>query len=309
MPRFEAALGESLAAEPPSAAGPMTELVGAGGKRLRPALVLLCAKLGEYDLEQALPAALAVELLHAATLVHDDVIDRSATRRGRPTVYATRGEAAGILVGDFHFAKAYREASRAGAEVVDELARAVMVICDGELKQQADRYRYRPSEAEYLARIQRKTAQLLEAACAVGALLGGLEGPVEAVLRAYGHHLGLAFQIADDVLDYTSEEREVGKPVGHDLLEGSATLPLMLALAHPIVGPELEQLLPEGRPLTPEQVTRVVDLVRGCGATQEALARARDIAGHGRRRLEELPSHPAVEAMAALADYVVSRNI
>jgi len=89
----------------------------------------------------------------------------------------------------------------------------------------------------------------------------------------------------------------------------ASTLPLMLALAHPIVGPELEQLLPEGRPLTPEQVTRVVDLVRGCGATQEALARARDIAGHGRRRLEELPSHPAVEAMAALADYVVSRNI
>ncbi len=139
-------------------------------------------------------------------------------------------------------------------------------------------------------------------------MLGGLDRASEAILRGYGHHLGLAFQVADDVLDYTGEEAGLGKPAGHDLLEGSATLPLMLALADPIAGPELEQLLPEGRPLTPEQAARVVEIVRECGATEAALDRARQIAAHAGKRLAELPSHPAIEALAGLADYVVSRK-
>lgn len=209
----------------------MASLFEAGGKRVRPALVLLAAMCGRYDIARLMPAAMAVELTHAATLVHDDVIDRSATRRGRPTVAAELGDEPAIVVGDFYFAKAYENAAGSGVpEVVDILARAVMSICAGEVRQQSIRYLYKTDIDEYLRRIEAKTAVLLAACCEIGALLGGLGSMQREGLRDYGRELGLAFQIADDVLDATATSDQLGKTAGKDEAQDKTTFVTLLGV-------------------------------------------------------------------------------
>jgi heptaprenyl diphosphate synthase len=243
---------------------------------------------------------LAVEVTHAATLVHDDVIDRSPTRRGRPTVAARLGDEPAIVIGDYYFAKAYHHAATTGVpETVDVLARAVMEICAGEVRQQAIRYRYTTTVEEYMRRIASKTATLLAACCEIGALLGGIDRRGRATLRDYGTSLGLAFQIADDVLDYTATEGEVGKPIGHDVLEGFATLPLMLSNVR----------LEDGRRLSETEARDVVDAVRGGDATQRALAQAHQHAQNAREKLRSIDSSDATSALASLTDYVVTRKL
>lgn len=303
LERLEGRFPELFASDASAAAVPMKALFAAGGKRLRPALVLLAGRLGRYELERLQPAALAVELLHAATLVHDDVIDRAATRRGRPTVTATEGWEAAIVIGDHAFAKAYRQAGETGdPAVVGELADAVMAICAGELEQQASRWRWEPELDAYLRRIEGKTAVLLAAACRVGGRLAGLSAGHIAALGRYGRSLGLAFQIADDVLDYTGTEAELGKPVGHDLEEGMATLPLMLT-------PEAVGLLLPGVQPDGETARRVIDLVRGGSGPRLALERASELAEAARSELAPFGDLEAAAALRDLAAYVVSRKL
>jgi heptaprenyl diphosphate synthase len=306
----ETSLRHSIADDPEVVAAPMSDLFDAGGKRIRPALVLLSARFGRYDLEKLTHAAMAVELTHAATLVHDDVIDRATVRRGRPTVAASLGDEPAIVIGDFHFAKAYELAARTDSpEVVAILARAVMSICAGEVRQQAIRFHYSTGVDEYMRRIEAKTATLLAACCDIGALLAGLKDAERDALRAYGRLLGLAFQIADDVLDYTGSEDEIGKPIGHDIAEGFATLPLMLAAEEPSVSKGLEPVLREGMQLTAEEADDVVQVVRASRGPVRALERAREHASEARRRLSALGQEEAVGALAALTDYVVSRKL
>jgi heptaprenyl diphosphate synthase len=278
----------------------MADLFEAGGKRLRPALVLLAARCGTYEIERVLPAAMAVEVTHAATLVHDDVIDRSATRRGRPTVAAALGDEPAIVIGDFYFAKAYEYAARTRAhEVVVILAEAVMKICAGEVRQQSIRYRYSTGVDEYMQRIEAKTATLLAACCDIGALLGGLSEKDRGALRSYGRSLGLAFQIADDVLDYTGTEGEVGKPIGHDILDGFATLPLMLSSIH----------LDDDRRLSELDASRIVEAVRNSDGPRDALAQAMNHARDARQQLQMLKHTEATDALASLTSYVVTRKL
>ena len=288
----------------------MADLFAAGGKRLRPALVLLAARCGRYDLEQLTPAAMAVELTHAATLVHDDVIDRSAVRRGRPTVAASLGDEPAIVIGDFYFAKAYEHAARThSTEVVGILARAVMEICAGEVRQQAIRHLYSTDVNEYMRRIEAKTATLLAACCDIGARLAELSQQQRRAFHNYGQMLGLAFQIADDVLDYLGTVGEIGKPIGQDIAEGFATLPLMLAMEDSTAANKLNKILHDGRKLSTQEAREVVQVVRESGAPDRALERARDYAAKARAELEALDRGEARDALAALTDYVVSRKL
>ena len=281
----------------------MADLFEAGGKRLRPALVLLSAMCGRYDLEKLIPAAMAVELTHAATLVHDDVIDRSALRRGRPTVAATLGDEPAIVIGDFYFAKAYELAARTGsARVVGILARAVMNICAGEIRQQSIRYVYSTDFDEYIQRIADKTAKLIGASCEIGAVLGRVAERRQVALVAYGQSLGVAFQIADDVLDYTGTENEVGKPLGHDIAEGFATLPLILC--SDVIGN-----LQDGRRLSEQEARDVATVVRQSDGPRLALDHAKDFAHRAREQLTKLGECEVVGSLASLADYVVSRKL
>src|SRR6266567_5152149 len=288
----------------------MSDLFAAGGKRIRPALVLLAARIDIYDLARLTPAAMAVELTHAATLVHDDVIDRATVRRGRPTVAARLGDEPAIVVGDFYFAKAYDQAANTNSpEVVTILADAVMKICAGEVRQQSMRHRYVTTLDEYMPRIEAKTATLLAACCDIGALLGGLDASTRGHLRAYGRYLGLAFQIADDVLDYTGSEAEIGKPIGHDIAEGFATLPLMIARQDTAFRSRLKGILPDGRKLSAEEARLVVEIVRESGAPRRALAQAEDYAREACDLSDSLYPAEARHALSALTSYVVSRKL
>jgi heptaprenyl diphosphate synthase len=306
----EAALRNGIRHDPDEVGAPMADLFAAGGKRVRPALVLLSARCGSYDLDQLTPAAMAVELTHAATLVHDDVIDRSPVRRGRPTVAASLGDEPAIVIGDFYFAKAYEHAARTDStEVVGILAQAVMEICAGEVRQQSIRYRYSTGVDEYMQRIESKTATLLAACCDIGAALAGVPPGQRSALHEYGRMLGLAFQIADDVLDYLGSEGEIGKPIGKDIIEGFATLPLMMAMEDAPVANLLEKVLVDGRELSAEEARDVVEIVRRSGAPQRALERAQQYASAASRRLDAIEAADVRDALAALAGYVVSRKL
>jgi len=307
---IESSLWLELEADPAVVADPMKDLFQAGGKRIRPALVLLAARSGRYELNRLTPAAMAVELTHASTLVHDDVIDRSRVRRGRPTVAAQLGDEPAIVVGDYYFAKSYELAARTeSSEVVAILARTVMDICAGEVRQQAVRYLYSTDVAEYMRRIEAKTATLLAACCDIGALVGGLAEDQRSSLRQFGRSLGLAFQIADDLLDYMGTEGEVGKPIGHDIAEGFATLPLLLAMEDPAVASRLSAVLVDGRRPGREEASEVCRLVRESRGPAAALQRASQHAQAARALLSRLPQGAVPSTLAALADYVVSRKL
>ncbi|MBA3301161.1 MAG: polyprenyl synthetase family protein, partial [Thermoleophilaceae bacterium] len=205
----------------------VSDTLAAGGKRLRPLLVNLCGG-AERD-PRLLHAAVAVELLHMATLVHDDVLDRADQRRGRPTVVAAGGRAAATATGDLLFARAFAELTRSGsADSVAELSHASSALVRGELMQRADAWSAHVSTERYLERCRLKTARLFEAACRIGALLGPHPECGDA-LGAFGDRIGLAFQILDDVLDVSGPPARTGKPRGTDLLDGTVTLPLIIA--------------------------------------------------------------------------------
>jgi geranylgeranyl pyrophosphate synthase len=274
--------------------------IAAGGKRLRPLLVLIAAGAPAPEGEEALVrAATAVELVHAATLVHDDVLDNAALRRGRPTVYSRAGRAMATATGDLLFSRAFGELARNGsAEAVRVLSDASSALAAGELLQREDAWRAIPLE-RYLHRCDLKTARLFAAACELGALEGG--GPV-GVLGAFGRRIGLAFQLLDDVLDVSGPPERTGKHRGTDLLDGTVTLPLILARER---DPELAAL--DLRAVaTPEQAEAVCDAIAATGALDAARERALAMVADAKAELPALPD-PQRAALELVADGVVDR--
>src|SRR5438105_3769263 len=225
-------------------------LVAAGGKRLRPALLLLaCGALG-YRGEARLSAAAVIEFIHTATLLHDDVVDESDLRRGRPTSNAAFGNASSVLVGDFLYSRSFQMMVDVGSmRVMRILADATNRIAEGEVLQLMNIHDPTVDEARYLRVVECKTATLFEAAARIGAVLCGAEAPLEQACARYGATLGTAFQIIDDVLDYDGDPHEIGKRVGDDLREGKATLPVIHALrqANPGQREQVEQAIRDGR--------------------------------------------------------------
>ena len=209
----------------------LDHVLEAGGKRVRPAIALLAGKLGEYNLDLLVPMAASIELVHSASLVHDDVIDAAATRRGRATANSMFNNAATVMVGDYMFANAAELVARTeNIEVVKLFARTLMEMTSGELQQDMSAYEYGQSTREYFNRIYGKTASLFAAAAQGGAMVGGLGEDEALALRAYGENVGMAFQIVDDILDFTGDAAELGKPAGSDLMNGTLTLPALLLI-------------------------------------------------------------------------------
>jgi geranylgeranyl pyrophosphate synthase len=272
----------------------------AGGKRLRPILVLTAA--GESAGERAVHAAAAVELVHMATLVHDDVLDGAPVRRGRPTVVARSGRARAVGVGDLLFSRAFAELAVDGSEAeVTELSSASVALALGELAQRHDAYDTSLSEARYLWRCSLKTARLFESACRVGRLASGAPGTEE--LASFGREIGLAFQLLDDVLDVTGPPERTGKARGTDLLDGTVTLPLILAR---LLDPRLESA--DLRGLDQEGAKALCDRIAATGALDEV----RDRAKRGIRRAKgalssEDFSHEERQLLGMIADGVVER--
>lgn len=285
-------------------------IAGAGGKRLRPMLLLLAARLAGYRGPRGVRLACVVELLHTATLIHDDVVDQAPLRRGRPSANAQWGDDASILVGDHLYSKSFamlvRDNDRA---VMETLARATVSMTEAEVFQLERKRSGTTTEADYLRIITQKTASFISACCRIGGLLGGLpDAQVEALTR-YGLHVGVAFQICDDSLDFVADEARLGKAIGADLREGKRTLPLiaMLARATPEEAERVRRLL-RRRQLTPAEVEEIRRLVLEHDGVEYARERAQAYAQAAKDVLEIFPSCEERETLALVADFVVDRD-
>ena len=306
---FELRLHQTVRADLGPVADAMEQILEAGGKRLRPALVFLAAGLGKSPrMEDVYRAAMSIEFIHNATLIHDDLIDGAPTRRGLRTIHETLGPNPAIIIGDYYFAKGANLMSEVGSPEIDALlSQTVMTICFGEMLQLTSQRRYDQSLDEYYAKIERKTAALLAASTFCGAFLGNLNQAQVESLRRFGRLLGMSFQIADDVLDYLASEAEVGKPVGNDLKQGTVTLPLMLARSDPGVNGELEAIL--AKPvLRDADYTEVVRIVRGSRGIEASYEYAREFGEKARDELKSFPPSPHRDALESLTHYVVRRR-
>ncbi len=280
---------------------------GAGGKRLRPMLVFLCGAGGDGQYAGGLVrAGVAVELVHTATLVHDDVLDRAALRRGRPTVYRLGGRAAATATGDLLFSRAFAELAATGvAQSVRALSSASSALARGELMQRADAWSASVTIERYLVRCRLKTAQLFEAACRLGALLGGPGAAAAPRLGAYGDRIGVAFQIFDDVLDVSGPTERTGKARGADLLDGTVTLPLILARER---DPDLRALDLRSEVTDPAAAEAVCDRIAATGALETARERALGFVAEAKSELAQTAvGTRSREALGLVADGVVER--
>jgi geranylgeranyl pyrophosphate synthase len=284
--------------------------ISSPGKRLRTALTLLSGKLIEYRFAKLLPLSVAFEMVHLATLVHDDIVDNARTRRGLPTVNARYGDSVAILLGDYLFAKTAGLIAEVEDFRIDHLfSDTVASVCEGTIIELLSTRRLDISVDTYLERINRKTACLTAACCKGGAIVsGGSEAQVE-LMYQYGLNLGMAFQIVDDVLDYRGTEANIGKPVGNDLRQGLVTLPLIYALQGEQNGriEQVSRLLQQQAPVEAE-IAEIVNWVTSGPAVPEAFDLARHYAARARAALSEFPATAERRVLEDLVEFVVSRS-
>ncbi len=301
----ETRLAEIAAGHGGELAGHAGGTLDAGGKRLRPLLVFLCAGRSDPG-DGVVAAAAAVELLHMATLVHDDVLDRAPLRRGTPTVFATAGRAAATATGDLLFSRAFAELTGTGnADAVRSLSTASSALARGELTQRADAWSTDVSPERYLERCGLKTGSLFAASCRLGAQLGGRGAEAEAALADFGEHVGLAFQILDDVLDISGPVERTGKHRGTDLLDGTVTLPLILARDRDA---ELAAVDLRSAVTTAGEAEAMCDRIAATGALDAARAQALERVATAKRQLDAVDLEPwQRRALDLVADGVVAR--
>ncbi|MGD8623490.1 MAG: polyprenyl synthetase family protein [Anaerolineae bacterium] len=311
----ERKLREPVHIDYPQLTAVLQSLLDSGGKRVRPALALLAGGFYDVPQEKLVPLAASVEMLHTATLVHDDLIDGALMRRGSQTLNARWSTGATVLTGDYLFARAAALAAETDhVRVMAIFADTLMIICSGELRQIFDRHsvpatssheEWQAALERYDLRIHAKTASLFSAATEAAAVLGGAPEAQVTALRDYGQLLGTGFQIIDDVLDYEGNENVLGKPVGSDLREGIVTLPALYFLRdHPDDG-RVKAIVANG---DGGMVEEVVAAIRESGAVARALERARKLIARSQEKLEILPAGRSRDLLHALADYTVSRQ-
>jgi geranylgeranyl pyrophosphate synthase len=286
-------------------------LVNAGGKRLRPIITLLSTRFNKVvDHRKAIALAAAVEMLHTATLVHDDLIDNALFRRGHPTLNANWSPNATVLTGDYMFARSSGFAAETGdVRIIKIFSNTLMTIVNGELHQFFNNgHSTPPSREEYFQRIYAKTASLFAAGAETGAILAVLPETQVRALHDYGYYLGMAFQIMDDILDFQGDEARLGKPVANDLRQGIATLPVLFFLEdfpnHPIVLKAVAKQYP-----TDAEIEQVVAEIRASGGIQESLDEARRLSRQAQEALTPLPDNKYRRALLDIADYSVARDV
>ena len=284
-------------------------LIAGGGKRLRPMLTLACAQLLDYSGTRHHKLAASVEFIHTATLLHDDVVDGSDLRRGKSTANTIWGNPASVLVGDFLFSRSFELMVEDGSlRVLKILSHASAVIAEGEVAQLTAQRNVDTSEDRYLEIITAKTAVLFAAACQIAAVVAERSGAVETALESYGRNLGIAFQLVDDAIDYSSDAATMGKAAGDDFRDGKVTLPVILAYAR---GDDEEREFWRaamlGRAAGEPELARAKTLLTGCNAVEDTLARARHYAARAVDALANFPNGAARAALVETAEFAVSR--
>jgi geranylgeranyl pyrophosphate synthase len=286
----------------------LTHILASSGKRARPALALLASRFCEHDPEPVIAMATALELFHIATLVHDDSIDNSALRRGRPTINSLWGDNAAILLGDYLFAKSGEMAVSTGNRTVAKrLHQTLMTITVGELAQSFNAFKLEESRKNYMNRIASKTASLLSLSAECGAILGHAPRKGITALKDYAFNIGIAFQIVDDILDYVGTTEEMGKPVGSDLREGTITLPVLFLIdRYPREQAIYDVVKNRNRK---ENTERVKDLIRNSpDIIQDCYALANEYSEKAIKKLDVLPDKPEKESLTELAYFLVERR-
>ena len=282
-------------------------LLQAGGKRIRPVFVLVSAKFGQYDIDNIKNIAVPLELIHMASLVHDDVIDDSDLRRGRHTVKAQWNNRVAMYTGDFIFARALEYVTAIDNTRVHQiLAKTMVEICNGEVIQIEDKYRIDQNLKDYFRRIKRKTALLIESSCELGALVGGLDPKNVRHLKRFGYFVGMSYQIIDDILDFTATDKELGKPAGSDLLQGNITLPLFLLKDHPVIKAFVENAA-KGN-VTEEERFEMLEIVRNSDAIKQSIAISNQYLRKALKEVDALPNHPMKKKLRDIALFIGKRK-
>ncbi len=283
-------------------------LIEAGGKRLRPLMVLLTCRALDYKGRDNLDLAAIIEFIHTATLLHDDVVDISERRRGRITANAQWGNAPAVLVGDFLYSRAFQMMVAIGSmDIMSVLSETTNRIAEGEVQQLVNAKNPAVTEGNYFSVIDKKTAILFASACEVAALLSNAQPEQRQALRAYGHHVGMAFQLMDDALDYQGDAEALGKNVGDDLAEGKPTLPLIYAMQTGTPD-QAEQVAAAIRAGDTSKLPQILAIVEETGAMEYTLERARAQVASARAQLAALPDNAYTRAMAEVAEFALART-
>lgn len=284
-------------------------LLKAGGKRIRPAYTLLSAKYGKEESSQIIPLAAAFELVHMASLVHDDVIDRSDLRRGEPTIRALYGNNFSLHFGDYLLAKALCIIEEyKNPRINSLLAWASVEMCQCEIQQIATAYDLSLSIKQYFSRIKRKTSLLITLSCQAGALAAGADPQIVRTLGKYGHYVGMAFQITDDILDYIADEKTLGKPVGSDLQQGLVTLPAIYVLKYGSVEDKRDLIKYLSKPVSQDDLAKAIDLVNKTKAIEYSLEMTNRYVEKALAQVAKLPDSEATHSLHHLAQYVYNRH-
>ncbi|KAB8138485.1 heptaprenyl diphosphate synthase component II [Gracilibacillus oryzae] len=286
------------------------QLLKAGGKRLRPVFVLLAAMFGDYNINRVKKVASSLELIHMASLVHDDVIDDSDIRRGKPTVKANWDNQIAMLTGDFIFAKAldqFTEIDNPRAHQI--LAKTMIELTVGEIEQIRDKYNLNQNLRTYLRRIRRKTALLISSSCQLGAIAANTSLETEKALFRYGYYMGMSYQIIDDILDFTGTEKELGKPAGGDLLQGNITLPVLYAMNDVQIKKDLVDLFESPDTVNKEKLKPVIDKILDTNAIGQARVISDRYLHKAYESLHSLPDNKARKSLEDIANYIGNRKI
>lgn len=286
-------------------------LIGSGGKRIRPMLLMLVARAFGYTGPRVATMGCVVEYIHTATLLHDDVVDDAKMRRGSQSANSKWSNEASVLVGDFLFAKSFSlMASDADGRILKTMSQACTLLSEGEVLQLMNMYNLRLKEEEYLGVVYRKTAALIAASCRIGALIPDSPPTFADAIHQFGVQIGYAFQLVDDALDYMGDAQRTGKSVGEDLREGNVTLPLIRVCAQ-ATGSEFERLnrlVVNAEEIHAEDMDDVLELMNKYGAVDYTLDRARGYVEAGKAALSVLPDSPHIDVLRDVADYIVDRD-
>jgi len=286
-------------------------LLFSGGKRFRPSLLILCSRLfSTKNSEKSISLAGVIELIHTATLLHDDVVDSADLRRGVESANTRWGNEASILVGDFLFSQAFAIMTSVGdLRILDTIAITTKKMSEGEMFQISLENTLNITEDEYLTLINNKTAILIASACKIGAILESAESEIEEKLRTFGEGLGMAFQIVDDILDFSSDSKEIGKPVGKDLTEQKATLPLIFALLKMDKSERSKtKKIFFADIKSKDDINYIADLVKKYGGIEYSMNKAKDFIESAKEKLNDFPESDEKRALLHLADFVIERR-
>lgn len=306
---IELKLHQIIQADHPVLRKASTQLLEAGGKRIRPVFVLLSGHFGHYNFNRLLTVAVSLELIHMATLVHDDVVDDAALRRGEPTVKHRYGNRVAMYTGDYMLARALENITLLNDPALhQQLAKTLVEVCVGEIEQIKYKYHWDQHIRDYLRRIKRKTALLIATSCKLGAIASGASREDAKNLFKYGYYIGMSYQIIDDILDITESEKTLGKPTASDLLQGNVTLPVLLAMKQPSFKEMLTETFQNRESVDPDRFQRLHEMLLATNAVEKSYAWSQLYLQKAINILDKLPDHEVKQTLHDIASYIGKRK-